>query len=68
MANLKSFLLFFRVYLSFEKCINQKAIKFSTNESETRGLSNLGSLKNLGTTKWNTFSHEFSLPYAKGKS
>ena len=52
---------------SFEKWDYQKAIKFSTNESETRDYLIERFFEELGYNKMEHYSHEFSLPYAKGK-
>ena len=52
---------------SFEKWDYQKAIKFSTNESETRDYLIERFFEELGYNKMEHYSHEFSLQIDKGK-
>jgi hypothetical protein len=52
---------------SFEKWDYQKAIKFSTNESETRDYLIERFFEELGYNKMEHYSHEFSLHIDKGK-
>lgn len=52
---------------SFEKWDYQKAIKFSSNESETRDYLIEPFFEQLGYKKMKHYSHEFSLHYDKGK-